>query len=313
MDSGTQPAGRAPDESGDEPMTLPNFIGIGAPKAGTTWLSNCLGEHPDVFMPRAKELVFFDYGDFDDRLADYESHFGDVQSESAIGEFTTRYLASERPAPRIQKMIPDVRLLVCLRNPADQIYSHYWHLLRQNFHQGTVQENLSFEEALERFPDRLTTPVRYWDQLRYWLQFFVPEQFLVLIYDDIKSQPEVVLARTFEFLGVDAAFQPPSTRDRGTAVRRGTSPRSGLAQQIHAGLYTGLSRWVYLPLKRRLGVKRANSLKERLRIRPLMETVFFRKGYPELSQKQREKLSQEFADQVQGLEQFLKRDLQSWR
>jgi hypothetical protein len=294
-------------------MTLPNFIGIGAPKAGTTWLSNCLGEHPDVFMPPAKELVFFDYGDFDDRLADYESHFTDVRNETAIGEFTTRYLASERPAPRIKRMIPDVRLLVCLRNPAEQIYSHYWHLLRQNFHQPTVQKHLSFEEACERFPDLLKSPVRYWDQLQYWLKFFTPEQFLILIYDDIKTQPEAELARTFSFLGVDSSFLPPSTRERGTAVRQGTSPRSGLAQQIHAGVYTTLSRWVYQPLKEGLGVKRANQLKEALRIRPLMESVFFRKGYPKLNQSQREKLVRDYVDQVEGLEQMLKRKLDTWR
>src|SRR5262245_10285732 len=126
-------------------MKLPNFIGIGAPKAGTTWLAKCLGEHPDVFMPGAKELVFFDYGDFEHRLDDYQAHFQGVRSESAVGEFTTRYMASELPAPRIQRMIPGARLIACLRNPADQIYSHYWHLSRQNFHQADVQPRLSFE------------------------------------------------------------------------------------------------------------------------------------------------------------------------
>jgi hypothetical protein len=294
-------------------MTLPNFIGIGAPKAGTTWLSNCLGQHPDVFMPAAKELVFFDYGDFEERLTDYESHFREVQGQTAIGEFTTRYLASERPAPRIKQLIPNVRLLVCLRNPAEQIYSHYWHLLRQNFHQATRQKSWTFEEACERFPDLLKKPVRYWDQLQYWLKFFPPEQFLILIHDDIKRQPEVELARTFAFLGVDPAFQPPSTHTRGAAARQGTSPRSGLAQEIHARVYSGLTRWVYRPLKRGLGVRRANQLKDALRVRPLMESVFFRQGYPALAPQQRETLAREYADQVDGLEQFLKRKLDTWR
>jgi hypothetical protein len=210
-------------------------------------------------------------------------------------------------------MIPDIRLLVCLRNPAEQIYSHYWHLLRQNFHQPTVQKHLSFEEACERFPDQLLKPVRYWDQLQFWLQHFAPEQFLVLIYDDIKTQPEAVLQRTFQFLGVEPDFAPPSTRVRGAAARQGTSPRSGLAQQIHAGVYTSLSRWVYQPLKQGFGVKRANQLKDMLRVRPLMESVFFRKGYPELSPERRQNVLREFAAQVEGLEQLLNRKLDAWR
>jgi len=294
-------------------MTLPTFLGIGAPKSGTTWLAKCLGEHPQVYMAPAKELVFFDYGDYDQRLPEYERHFAGVRSETAIGEFTTRYLASERPAPRIRELIPQARLLVCLRNPADQIYSHYWHLLRQNFHQPTVQADWTFEEALERFPHLLLKPVRYWDQLQYWLGFFPAEQFLVLLYDDIQRTPEATLAKVFDFLGVDSTFVPPSTTERGTAVRSGAAPRSTLAGRVHARVYTQLNRWFYQPLKRSVGVRRAHQLKEAIRIRHLLETVFFRRGYPAMNADTRKRLAREFADQVEGIEQFLGRTLGEWK
>lgn len=296
-------------------VTLPNFIGIGAPKAGTTWLAKCLGEHPNVYMASSKELVYFDIQDvhFKQNLDVYLAHFSDVTHETAIGEFTTRYLASEQPAPRIRAMIPDVRLLVCLRNPVDQVYSHYWHLARQNFHQAEVQGALGFEAALERFPDLLLKPARYWQQLQYWLQHFAAEQLLVLVYDDLVAQPETVLQRTFAFLGVDSTFVPPSTRVRDTSVRQGASPRSHWAGRIHRQLYATLSRHVYLPLKRTIGVRRADGLKRALQVRPLMESLFFRKGYPQLTAATREKLSREFASEVAGIEQFLGRELPTWK
>jgi hypothetical protein len=55
-------------------VILPNFIGIGAPKAGTTWLAKCLGEHPDVFMAAVKETEFWKFADAEQRLAEYAAH-----------------------------------------------------------------------------------------------------------------------------------------------------------------------------------------------------------------------------------------------
>ena len=115
---------------------LPNFIGIGAPKAGTTWLFNCLQEHPQVFVAPVKETKFFDDENIEGRILEYEAHFRGAEGAIAVGEISTRYLSSNRgAAERIHRYLPEVRLFVSLRNPSDQAYSHYWHLRRQNFHQ----------------------------------------------------------------------------------------------------------------------------------------------------------------------------------
>ena len=70
---------------------LPNFLGIGAQRAGTTWLYNCLNEHPDVFVSSAKEIHFFSH-EFDRGVTWYEGHFQGRNTESAIGEITPNYL-----------------------------------------------------------------------------------------------------------------------------------------------------------------------------------------------------------------------------
>src|SRR5947208_7454350 len=110
---------------------LPNFIGIGAPKAGTTWLAKCLAEHPQVFMAAVKKTNFFDYAAIEGRMTEYEIHFAGAEGKKAVGEYSVRYLLSAHAPERIQQILPGVRLIVSFRNPIDQVYSHYWHLHRQ--------------------------------------------------------------------------------------------------------------------------------------------------------------------------------------
>lgn len=293
---------------------LPNFIGIGAPKAGTTWLARCLGEHPQVFVAKAKEVCFLDYGDIEGRLPEYEEHFVGSEGAAAVGEFTTRYLASERPAPRIRTLLPNARLIVALRNPVDQVYSHYWHLARQNFHSwGAADLPRSFEEALEQHEHKLLPSAFYFQHLSRWLTMFEREQLLIVLYDDIRDRPAAVLHDAYEFLGVNADFTPPSVHDRSSDTRQGVSPRGGVTGRIYRRLYDGLNRRVYHPLKRRLGVARATRIKEALRVRQMMERVFFKTGYPPMAANTRRLLAERFAEDIRGVAELTRRDLSHWK
>src|ERR1051325_1190747 len=93
------------------PMILPTFIGIGAPKAGTTWLAKCLGEHPDVFMAAVKETEFFKFADCEDRLEQYSSHFSSANGAHAVGEFSVRYLSFAGVPERIKRVLPHAKLI----------------------------------------------------------------------------------------------------------------------------------------------------------------------------------------------------------
>src|SRR5436190_8834257 len=101
---------------------LPNFIGIGAPKAGTTWFFKCLQEHPEVFVAAVKETSFFDFAEVAGRLDKYEEHFAGSESFPARGEISTRYLTSQEAPARVKTYVPTARLFVSLRNPIDQVY-----------------------------------------------------------------------------------------------------------------------------------------------------------------------------------------------
>jgi hypothetical protein len=293
---------------------LPNFIGIGAPKAGTTWLARCLGDHPQVFMAAAKETSYFRFGNWTERRGEYEEHFRGGERAVALGEFSTDYFAAEVAPARIKATIPDARLLLSLRNPIEQVYSHYWHLARQNFHSWSANsQTCTFEQALETYGERLLAPGRYFEHLTRWLEQFRRDQLLVVFYDDISARPADVLREVYGFLGVDTAFVPPSTNATGAAVRRGVSPRSSGLGRLHAVVYDRLNRCVYRPLKGLLGVRRAARLKDLCHVRQVMERVFFRTGYPPMRPDTRALLGKRFAAEIRGIEDLTGRDLGHWK
>ena len=295
-------------------MTLPNFIGIGAPKSGTTWLAKCLGEHPDIFMAPVKETEFWKFADAEVRLADYAAHFKGAQNERAIGEFSVRYLSFPGVPERLKSALPNVRLLASLRNPIDQVYSNYWHLQRQNFNlHDSSQVPRSIEKALEKHRDFLCAPARYADHLSRWLSQFPRQQLKIILFDEIESRPAEVLRSLYGFLGVDPTFEPPSLAETGTDVRRGTSPRTPTAARWHSKIYGALVQNVYTPMKRRLGTRRAAQIKEALQVRPLMERLFMRKGYPPMSAETRALLAKEFEPEIEKLEKLTGLDLGGWR
>jgi Sulfotransferase domain len=215
---------------------MPDFMIIGAQKGGTTSLYNYLIAHPGIAPIYVKEPHFFDIY-YDKGLTWYRSHFPTrvrkyyaehVQKLDFItGEASPYYLFHPLAAQRVAKTLPDVKLILVLRNPADRAYSQYQHQRRQ-----PGVEPLSFEEAIEREEERLAgeeekligdpTYVsfnhrhysylargRYIEQVMTWMKHYPREQFLILKSEDLYSEPSAILHETYQFLQVP----PKATRD----------------------------------------------------------------------------------------------------
>ncbi len=133
-------------------MTLPTFVGIGVPRAGTTWLHTLLSGHPDAYLPtRRKEVRFFDRH-FDRGVEWYEGFFSPPEGTlgyRAIGEISPQYLYGQECPARIATVVPSAKLLVMLRHPVDRAYSQYGFLLQRRNYRG------SFEEFLKTRPRAL--------------------------------------------------------------------------------------------------------------------------------------------------------------
>ena len=135
-------------------MTLPDFLGIGVQRGGTTWLHTLLASHPDVFMPsRRKEIRFFEKY-YDRGLGWYSEFFcppAEASRYKAIGEISTQYYDDEASPRRIHADLPEAKLIIMLRHPVSRAYSHYGFVVQRMNYRGTFEEFLaSRPKALEK-------------------------------------------------------------------------------------------------------------------------------------------------------------------
>lgn len=181
----------------------PDFIGLGAQKAGTSWIYSCLYEHPELCLP-LKEIHFFSRERNWSKGYDwYEAIFAQCPPEAQTGEFSNSYLTDPAVPERIYQRYPESKLIASLRNPVDRAYSNYVHQIKK----GEIPRDQSFEEALQHHPEYIEQG-RYAAQLTRYRRFFPHGRILPLVYEDCLQQPLAFIQRIYRFLGVNPDFSP---------------------------------------------------------------------------------------------------------
>lgn len=209
----------------------PDFLGIGAQRAGTSWIHACLYEHPEVCAPE-KEINFFSRESrWENGFSWYESWFEECGSDQQVGEFSTSYLHHPDTPSRIHNRYPEVQLIVSLRNPVDRAFSSF----RNDIVAGDIPGSTTFEEALEEH-SKYVEIGHYARHLSRYLERFSRDQLLVLVYERSHEDPSGFIRRIFDFLGVDPAFKPSMLKE---TVNRGRDP---LVPGVDAAL-NRISRW----------------------------------------------------------------------
>lgn len=182
------------------------FLGIGAQKAGTTWLSVQLLRHPDIGMPHGKEAHFWNtfHGDSNPeaRVAQYLSAYMDPAKVQ--GEITPAYaMLPLETVQRIHAMAPDLRLIYLLRNPVERAWSSACMALGRA--ELTI-DDVDDRWFLTHFQSRGSLARGdYAACIRTWRQVFSAEQLLILDYADVVDAPEHLLAQVAQHVGVDPA------------------------------------------------------------------------------------------------------------
>ena len=199
----------------------PNFIFIGPSKSGSTWIYKLLKSHPDVYVPVAKDLYFFDKY-YNKGVLWYEKHFDARMHEKAIGELSHDYFSSEIAIERIHSTYPEIKIICCLRNPYDRALSSYRFFKRNGLVNG------DFLDAVQKYP-MIIDEGRYYTHLSYVYSKFPEDQVLVLFFDDLEKDPQEFAKTIFSFLNVDPAFQSPFI---GKKVNVSSSPRSHFFAKI---------------------------------------------------------------------------------
>lgn len=185
---------------------LPNFLVIGAMKAGTTSLYHYLRHHPQICMAETKEVNFFNpLRNWRRGLEWYEKQFQHASDDVvAIGEASTSYTKFPwiRGVPeRIVSVLGDVRLIYVVRPPIERMRSHYLHNL------ATGQEWRPIEEAFSGESMYLNIS-RYGLQIERYLPYFSLEQVLVIESSSLRDDRVETLRKVFRFLGVDDSWTP---------------------------------------------------------------------------------------------------------
>jgi hypothetical protein len=190
----------------------PNFLIIGAAKAGTTTLHEQLKGHPEIFLPEEKDFKYFDRDDnYSKGWEWYGNYFRNYAGQGRIGEANSEYLFSEKAAERIYKDLgPEVRLIAIIRNPAERAYSEYLHQKRygqvdRDFDYYLEEGQKATDKSGQRLYDIIVGRSQYAAHIEKYLSVFPPDSLKVVILEQLKKDPQAGMNSIFEFLGVQPA------------------------------------------------------------------------------------------------------------
>jgi hypothetical protein len=234
-------------------MTLPSFLGIGVPRAGTTWLHTLLSGHPEVYLPsRRKEVRYFD--SYHDQGAGwYEGFFCPPEEAGryrAIGEISPQYLYCEECPERIRTLLPGAKLIVMLRHPVDRAYSQFGFVIQRRNYRG------SFEEFLATRPRALEMGF-YGRHLERYRRHFETSQILPVLFERAVREDGGVRGDLATLLGISEDLFPdqlervnPSTVPRFPSLSSRAVTMGRRLRRLHleplvdlAGR-SGLRRWI---------------------------------------------------------------------
>ena len=172
---------------------LPDFIGVGPGRTGTTWLHEVLLGH--VNLPEGiKETDFFTTN-YPKGIAWYAEHFRHAYGVRPVGEINP-YFGFPEAAERISAHIPRCKIICTFRNPVERIYSAYklWR------HYTLTPDPL--DKFLEKVP-QIVEVTRYAKHLPDWRARFGADRVLVLLNDDLRTDGQAYLDRVCDFIGIE--------------------------------------------------------------------------------------------------------------
>jgi len=152
---------------------------------------------------------------------EYEALFAGKKHDQISGEASTNYLYDAGAARRIYEFMPQVKIIILLRNPVERLRSAWGHT-----HYQSGEEPLALEEALQAEEERIASAAfrkscavyygnfhyfnggLYYQQVKRYRDLFGPEQMRIYLFEEFAGDPAAVCEDVFSFLGVDATFTP---------------------------------------------------------------------------------------------------------
>ena len=285
-------------------MILPNFLIIGAQKSATSAIYKQLKVHSEIYLPERKEIAFFsDEKNYQKGSNYYASFFKGGKNAKAIGEATPNYLHIDTVPKRIHALIPEVKLICCLRNPIERAYSAFL----MQISKGSEPIGRTFEEAIFHSPYYIEYGM-YATQLERYYKYFSRDQLKIILFEDLKEKPMSVYNEICVFLDIKKFSNEEFVVKK---TNRGGIPKSKLVQSATNKLYKFRNRVRDTSFSFLVTNKIVDNMSRNMRNRV---SRWNRKvgSYPELQPQIKERLIPLFEEENKRLEQIIHRDLSIW-
>jgi len=310
---------------------MPTFLIVGAVKAGTTSLHEYLQMHPEIFMSPVKEANYFSDADmlFEHFNVDYRQDininldkyldgpmekkvhiahvrtseqyhklFRDAHHAKAIGEVSNSYLYLPSTPSRIKSELPDVKIVMILRNPVERLYSQYL----MNLKLGKIVERDLLKEIEEDKKKQIKgwgvshlylEVGNYYEQVKRYYDNFPAENIKVILFDDFKKDATGVMKDLFAFLRVDANFEIDMTQRYNEAGM----PRFGKLNYwlTQIGVY-GLVKRIFSPV-----------FKEKVK-----SLIYTKDNIPKIKDAEKSHLQDYYRNDIEQLSRLINKDLSNW-
>ena len=294
---------------------LPDFIVIGAQKSASTFIQQCLSDHPDVFMPK-DEIPFFESPDYNDGDINEFFRLFFHREEKLLGLKRPQYIGKKEVPERIYRHLPNVKLIAILRHPVDRALSSYFHYIKYSFLPCKgVEEGMrdilngDYKAKYPRSNEILEFGF-YYRYLRLYNRYFKKEKMLILLHEDIVKNPIKSIQLVYNFLNLSSDFVPPSINKRPQRVIYNIT-RLRILRMINCFLYE------YNKNKTRFKRKKGNIIVEFFNILILifdkLLSVFFKNKKPIISKSLRNELLSIYLKDIISLEKLININLDHWK
>lgn len=198
-----------------------DFFVVGAQKCATSWMFYCLQDHPSIVLPSRKVEIGYIGGEMFHEKGEcwFYDRFSEPDVGQKVGDVSVDYLYDTASAGVLKDYSIQPKIIVSLRDPLERMISSYYWLLRR----GKLP-NLPLNEGLKPliaeepgFPRRIDSALEevvrrscYAEQIETYLQQYPADDLLIVLYDEIKSEPLKSIQKVYHHIGVEDDFNPPS-------------------------------------------------------------------------------------------------------
>jgi hypothetical protein len=292
-----------------------DFVIIGAQKAASTFITKCLEEHPDVFIP-PEEIRYFESPLFEEQTYDDFLKLFTGYENLLLGIKRPDYLANPDVPERIFNANPDTKLICILRDPLKRVVSAYYHYMaygyipKVNIETGLTRIlNGEYEDAHPRSTEILENGL-YFKHLTTYRKYFDERNIFVLLQDDLVRNQGKAVCSIFDFLNLDSSFISSRLNARPSAVIY-SIPRLKFTSLANGYKYNYLYGGQEVEVKERSLFEKAIT-KTIYKIDHHVLARLFGNEAPELSNRLIKRIRSVYSDDLRNLNRLINRDLSSW-